>query len=304
MAGLAVMKRPLEDLLGGFFRDLQSGILVNTARPPGMVHMTCAHELGHFFLGHESTLDKVIEYDASGQQYEKEADWFAYSLLMPQWLIVNVARQKGWTAADFKNPITLYQLSLRLGTSYTATLWSLVRLGLLHLSASEIQALQRTVPQLLKRKIAPWLAHETISDVWLLNERDKDRVLEPRATDRFVIDLPDHSSSGFLWDVGQAREAGFTLRPITTETPAPGFDQVRNIVVGGLDRQRYALEHSFEPDSVLPEEILKFDFSERQPWRGPESNRDGFKVSAEFESMREGLDAQSRERLLAGVAEA
>lgn len=49
-AGVHVMCRPLNQLLGAFIREEQPGILLNTERSVGMMHMTCAHELRHFFL--------------------------------------------------------------------------------------------------------------------------------------------------------------------------------------------------------------------------------------------------------------
>jgi Zn-dependent peptidase ImmA (M78 family) len=59
---VVVMYRKLELLLGGFLReDGIPGIIVNWDRPRGLVHMTCAHELGHFALGHESSSDTTVD---------------------------------------------------------------------------------------------------------------------------------------------------------------------------------------------------------------------------------------------------
>lgn len=154
-AGVAVMRRPLDTLLGAFLREDDPGILVNIARPAGQVHMTCAHELGHFFLNHDTTFDCELDHAAAAPQPEREADRFAYCLLMPRSLVIDVMRRKGWRERDLRQPAVIYQLSLRLGTSFTATFWSLIAMRLLNgLTAAEHGALLKTPLQALKRRIA------------------------------------------------------------------------------------------------------------------------------------------------------
>ncbi|MGT2458979.1 ImmA/IrrE family metallo-endopeptidase [Cupriavidus basilensis] len=96
-ADVTVMFRPLDKLLGGFLREeSEAGILVNVLRPRGLVHMTCAHELGHYFLGHESTTDETVDIGMSAHLVERQANQFAYSLLAPRWLVVAIMNLKRW----------------------------------------------------------------------------------------------------------------------------------------------------------------------------------------------------------------
>lgn len=88
--GINVMVRPLDKLLGAFLREDSVGILLNHRRPAGMFHMTCAHELGHFFLGHGTNTDEQIDYGSGANEIELEADQFAYSLMAPLALVVKV----------------------------------------------------------------------------------------------------------------------------------------------------------------------------------------------------------------------
>lgn len=303
-ADLAIMKRRLQDLLGGFFRDTQSGILVNIDRPPGMVHMTCAHELGHYFLGHESTVDQTLDYGPKGDTKEQEADWFAYHLLMPRSLIVDVMRRKRWQPNDLKNPSTLYQLSLRLGTSFTATYWTLVSLAMLPVGTSEGDKLSRTSLQRLKHELATEVPKQTLSDVWLLDENDRDRILEPRPQDRFILDVPSHTSAGYLWSIEEVADAGFLLSPLTQDAEGSPSPVDEPLVVGGRGRQRYVLEHGIKQESDVPAERLALEFKEAQPWREHETQKSSFTLTAEFESMALGLDKQSQERLLAEITDA
>lgn len=301
-ADLAVMKRRLQDLLGGFFRDEQSGILVNINRPPGMIHMTCAHELGHYFLGHETTVDQELDYGVRGDTKERAADWFAYHLLMPRSLIVDVMRRKGWRLSDLKRPSTLYQLSLRLGTSFTATYWTLISLEMLSPTPGEADRMSRTSVQRLKHELVASIPEQTLSDVWLLDENDRDRILEPRPQDRFVVDLPNHVSAGYLWSIDEVTDAGFRLHPLTSDAEATPEPADSRLVVGGHARQRYVLDHQIDPESDAPEKRFALEFKEVQPWRSPEAQKDCFTLATEFESMALGLDKQSQEKLLAEIS--
>ena len=303
-ADLAIMKRRLQDLLGGFFRDVQSGILVNIDRPPGMVHMTCAHELGHFFLGHETTVDQQLDYGVKGEIKEREADWFAYHLLMPRTLIVDVMRRKGWQPSDLKNPNTLYQLSLRLGTSFTATYWTLVSLQMLSVGPEEGVKLSQTSLQKLKHELITWAPKQTLSDVWLLDENDRERVLEPRPQDHFIVDLPNHASAGYLWSIDEVIDAGFQLKPLTEDAEATLGHTSGSIIVGGRARQRYVLEHGIKGESDVSPERIALEFTETQPWRVDGASQGNFVLAAEFESLALGLDKQSQEKLVAEVADA
>src|SRR5262249_61495232 len=58
-----VMFRPLKNLLGAYFSDPDTGVLVTTKRPLPVQRFTAAHELGHAVLGHEASLDdaEVLE---------------------------------------------------------------------------------------------------------------------------------------------------------------------------------------------------------------------------------------------------
>lgn len=299
---LAVMMRPLEGLLGAFLRDEQSGILVNADRPPGLMHMTCAHELGHYFLGHETTTDYDLDYGPTADPKEREADWFAYHLLMPRQLIVDLMKRKGWQLAELREPAKLYQLSLRLGTSFTATLWTLISLNMLPVGQAEAQRLARTPLQRLKHDILSWAPQEeTLSDVWILDENDRDRILEPRPQDRFVVDLPSRASAGYLWSLEEATDAGFTLRPLTVSAGPVRPSMTAPAIVGGGTRQRYILEHAIHAGAYVPEDSLPLEFRECKPWKSDDANA-SFAMATEFEAIELGLDVRSRERLLAEVA--
>ncbi|MHB1734902.1 MAG: ImmA/IrrE family metallo-endopeptidase [Ferrimicrobium acidiphilum] len=313
-ADVTVIYRPFERILGAFIReDGASGIIVNVARPRGLVHMTCAHELGHYFLGHESVADETVEYSATSRLIEQQADHFAYSLLAPRWLVVATMRMKGWNRSDLETPFVVYQLSLRLGISFTAMVWSLVRLQLL--SDDTAERVAKCTPKRLKQEALNGLdLTDARSDVWVLDASDRDRILEPGYGDQFVIDLPNHAGSGHLWS-GEALESeGFTLRPFVHDARrTPRSEQDKHVIVGGDGaKMRYVLH---PPESVRERgqtsysDVLSsckrhtISLQETIPWLSKQELSDRLSLNAEFDAITDGFSHPERERRLAAVRE-
>jgi Zn-dependent peptidase ImmA (M78 family) len=131
---LPLLLRPLQGLLGAYLNDPAPGVLVTTRRPMSIQRFTAAHELGHFTLRHEPSLDDesiLRRIPLSGQSadnfQETEADAFAAAFMMPRWLIGWHCQRQGWQTLDLTQPNVVYQLALRIGASYEATCWTLVQ---------------------------------------------------------------------------------------------------------------------------------------------------------------------------------
>lgn len=296
--GIPVMVRPLEKLLGAFLRQEGSpGILVNSLRPIGMVHLTCAHELGHYFLGHGTKTDEDLNYGNSSAPDEQEANEFAYKLLMPRWLVAHMMKRKGWVLRDLGRADVVYQLSLRLGVSFTAMVWSLSRINLL--SGEVASQLGRVAPKSLKEAASPGgvLAPQG-GDVWVLDPRDQDFVIEPRATDRFVIALPSHAGAGYIWTAEEAADAGFAIRPVLVD--ANSLERpTEPVVAGNTGSMRYLLE--INAAAASSDEVHAVLLAERQPWAsGAPLGRFGLRTR--YETMGDGLSRGSRQRLVEGAA--
>jgi Zn-dependent peptidase ImmA (M78 family) len=296
---VSVMVRPLDKLLGAFLNpDGSPGILVNSQRPIGMVHLTCAHELGHYFLGHDTRTDEDLDYGGAASPDEQAANEFAYTLLMPRWLVVNVMKRKGWGLPDLQHAEVIYQLSLRLGVSYTAMVWALQRIKFLKPDIAS--QLSRSTPKSLKK--AASLVGELPShggDVWVLDPRDKDSVIEPRATDQFVVQLPSHIGAGYIWTIDEAVEAGFSIKPFVVDASLIDKPEAP-VVAGNGESMRYLLEPS--DAAVHSDEMLTLEFSERQPWAS--GNLKGhFGLRTQYESISDGLSRGSRQRLLDEAAQ-
>lgn len=295
---LPVMLRPLDQLLGAFIGGENPGVLVNSARSAGLVHMTCAHELGHYFLGHPTTSDERLDYGSSAESIEQEADIFAYHLLAPRKIVTRIARAKGWTAATLPDPLVIYQLALRLGMSYRAMVWTLSSQKLL--SYPDANRLAQVPPRDIKRAFLPDLETGFVGDVWLLDMQDQPYILEPRATDKFVVDLPNHVASGFQWTADQVRDHGFSLEPLQLPlTPSTTVGSDAPFVAGGGSVRYVVHSPGGQPDEEARRVLL--DFVETRAWQDASTARDRFEGTAEFEVLPDGLDVQTRQALLAGA---
>ncbi|MCJ2877535.1 protease inhibitor I42 family protein [Rhizobium pusense] len=252
--------RPLEGLLGAYLNEPSPGVLVTTKRPLSVQRFTAAHELGHYYLRHRPSLDDesilrrspfLASRDANLQ--EVEADSFAASFLLPQWLVVWHCKRQGWTIADFTSARIVYQLSLRAGTSYTATCWTLARYKMI--TRSQAKALSDIEPKTIKKVILGSIEPTNYyGDVWELTDADRGDLIHGGPGDLFILRLEEHAGAGYLWRVDELDELGFNLREDTREQAADAD------LAGGPVTRRIVAESKRQQDGVLR-------LSEARPWQ-------------------------------------
>ena len=295
-ANVIVLYRELQKLLGAFIREENAaGVIVNFDRPRGMMHMTCAHELGHYFLGHASTADESVEDQDVNSPIEKAANLFAYHLLTPRWLVADLMRRKGLAATRLQDASVVYQMSLRLGISYSAMVWQLARLQLIQQTAAG--DLARVAPASLKMHALGGKAPASgKSDVWVIDSADKDHVLEPGTGDQFVFELPNHLSAGHVWSVNEAASNGFQLKPFLKEFGATPHHVDGGIIVGsGPPTTRYelsvpaGLEASF--DGPFERRMLRnlIALEEKRQWAPAEGIIDHLQLETKQDAILKGF---------------
>jgi Zn-dependent peptidase ImmA (M78 family)/predicted secreted protein len=204
--GLWLMFEPLESVLGIYLSTpTGAGILVNTYRPRGMQRLTAAHEYGHHVLGHGGSIDRKHEITGAGSSRslsEVAAQGFALAFLMPPTLVNSVWQQLGLPLdANNVQPKQVYKLSLRLGASYIATLYSLVRLG--KLDPGHAEKMLKLQPKSIKQQIkAGHGPSDSLADVWPIEDGDDGSTVTPVIGDEIWIDVPESPSTGFVWTAG------------------------------------------------------------------------------------------------------
>lgn len=291
---LPVLLRPLEGLLGAYLNDPAPGVLVTTRRPMSIQRFTAAHELGHFTLKHEPSLDDEsilrrmpLTSEPAGDFQEIEADAFAVAFMMPRWLVGWHANRQGWTVRDFRRPNIVYQLALRMGASYEATCWTLARHQLIQPPLA--RELLETQPRALKTALLQtYRPRDYRGDVWLLTERDAGTRIDGSRNDLFVLRLEEHSGGGYLWDIDQLKMSGFGIvrdEMEAIDAEGVGSPVIRRVTTAPPDTHRGWLSlderRPWEPDPPLASFEVEFDLT------GPEE---------------EGLSRAERRSLLAEAA--
>lgn len=215
---IPVMFRPLMNLLGAYLDDPDKGVMVTTQRPLPVQRFTAAHELGHAALGHQASFDQedilmraLFVTDARYDSREIQANAFAAELLTPQWLIVEHMKRQGWDRENLTDPIVVYQLALRMGSSYSATCYALAESC--GIDQPTCKRLLKIKPKTIKQTLAkPYKPASWYGDVWLVTERDNGMVIEGSRSDLVVLRVQEHANSGYVWEFGDLVDAGLAIK--------------------------------------------------------------------------------------------
>lgn len=215
--GGTLMFQKLDKLLGAYLPGEAPGVLITTQRTLPIQRFTCAHELGHLYMQHEPSLDdegilRRAPFSVSSRvgRQEHEADAFASMYLAPAWLVALIVEKQKWSAEMLADPGTAYQVSLRLGTSYSATCYVLERHRAINRKQRE--RLLSFEPKAIKASLLEgYEPPDWRSDVWLLTDRDEGAFIEGGRNDVFVVQLRENSGAGYVWSFDELKAAGFAL---------------------------------------------------------------------------------------------
>lgn len=271
---IPLLLRPLDGLLGAYLREPAHGILVTTQRPLSIQRFTAAHELGHYYLEHQPSLDdenvlRRSPFQNSGLPdiQELEANTFAAAFLMPRWLVMQQCRRHGWTAGNLLDPDNVYQLALRLGTSYAATCYTLQRYNVIDPAAAK-ELLAAAVRVRKQRLLGDFIPDNYYGDAWLLTEADQGTSISGSRNDLFVIRLREHSSGGYVWNFDQLVESGFLIVQDAREAldnEGVGNPVFRNVTAhleySSQGKINLAEQRPWQPHDPLSELSFDFDLS-------------------------------------------
>ena len=154
--GVEIRFVDLKSLEGMFYRGPDPKIILPCLRhrPRGRVTFSCAHELGHFKLGHGTRVDEYLE---NGEQKKPKtdeeiaADTFATSLLMPRPAVLDRFSRREWIL-ESATPLQLFRWP---ASWMLVTRHSLAHLcyGLQLVDRSWLRERERATPKDLRRFI-------------------------------------------------------------------------------------------------------------------------------------------------------
>jgi Zn-dependent peptidase ImmA (M78 family) len=274
---IPVLCRPLTGLLGAYVTKPHRGILITTNRRLPIQRYTAAHELGHYWLKHEESFDTEdsVSLARGGinniAAQEVEAEAFAAEFLLPKFLLVKVSQRLGWSKLDLKHPDNIYQLSLRVGVSYEATWRALLDNNLINNATAEV--IEANPPKSSKLKlIEPYELFDPWSDVISLGIEESGSVVHASPEDTVIIELPEHSSSGYIWSDVSELEG---IHAIASESGNANAD-----VFGGVNLRKQLFKGA---GRVL------IELAEQRPWEKAQNPQATFEIDIDFLGKEEGL---------------
>lgn len=290
-AGVLLAFEPFPRLAGMYFAppEYSPAIVVNSQHPLARQRYTAAHELGHHYLAHGTSIDPEMEplYRWGGGDFpdvEKVAEAFAAWFLMPEQLVRKELAELGIEGPQ--TPEDVYALSLRLGTSYRATARHLQNLRLANRVAVDewVRISPREIKQALSGNAPP---ADWRNDVWVIDESDESSSFNVRSGDRVILSLPEIPSSGITWEVAHCPDGlHYTANSYERELDLrllQSDDSPHPELVGAETRRVFIFEAVFGSESPG-----SLDLVLGQPWDRKESDRI-FKIFVKVEPPRLGV---------------
>jgi len=151
---LGVRVRFVDISMEGFYlKGSPARVLLSSLRPLPRRAFTCAHELGHHWFGHGTTMDELQTDDRSDSENPNEvlANGFASFLLMPTIGIRRAFSVRGWDAAT-PTPLQILTIASEFGVGYETVL-NHMSLMLRDLSAAKKADLEKIKPKRIRKDL-------------------------------------------------------------------------------------------------------------------------------------------------------
>lgn len=191
-------------------------IIIGSLRPNGRQRYNAAHELGHHYFGHGTTIHELRNDPRPKDAKEFLADVYASFLLMPKLAMSKALNDRSIKTKQLSSEQT-YTLACYFGVGYTTTILHL-NANLQLISDQQADELRKTTPQQLRTI----LATDDHGELLVVDQHWKGRPADISVNDLLL--LPHQTTvEGENITITEEREHGIIARAIT-----PGISKVTN----------------------------------------------------------------------------
>ncbi|MBF5094226.1 ImmA/IrrE family metallo-endopeptidase [Azospirillum sp. INR13] len=155
----------------GFYRKgVPPCIMLSAFRPLARKAFTCAHEIGHHWFGHGSTIDELKGDDRQDSEIPEEvlANAFAAFMLMPTIGVRRAFNSRGWSPATV-NPLQVLTIASEFGVGYD-TLLTHLSMTLNDMPRNVRAELGKWTPQRIRKRI---LGDDDAEGLVILDDRQR-----------------------------------------------------------------------------------------------------------------------------------
>lgn len=273
-AGAYVFFRPLKSMCGAYLplANGSPGLLINSNLPLSTQRYTAGHELGHVFLKHKTvSLDREVgfvpELRTGFDEDEVVAEAFAAFFLMPKPLVLNSIKELGINTQRLR-PRDVYLLSLRMGTSFKATINQLQTLKIIQRHTAT--KLRDLTPKEIKQDLNDDQALGR-HDIWVLDEHWNGKQIYPAPEDTIRIQLAEIPTSGYTWLLDN--------QPVGVQLLEDRYTDESQEAIGG------SRVHEFVARVEDKAQPTRLTLEKRRPWETP-AERTEFSVDIQPQEYR------------------
>jgi len=204
--GVEVRFLDLPSLEGMFCREPGPRILLPcfNHRPRGRVAFSCAHEIGHLQLGHQTSVDVEGETNAKANEDRTDefaANCFAASLLMPRQAVLAAFTRRDLTPSQV-SPFECFLVACELGVGYE-TLINHLCFALDVISTDVQKSLKKTAPKEIK---AEFIGEHQVRDLVILDGKGPGAVVDIQVGDGLALLRATELDGGALMHIGTQGE--------------------------------------------------------------------------------------------------
>lgn len=227
--GVTTILRPIEIMGAMIIQERRTGLILSDSKSMNARRLATAGAISKLISAQlQNRMDRgkywfLLSHENQQSERIQENQVNSINILLPKYLLLHLQTRLKWTNDDLADPVNMYQASLRLGASYSATIWAYTLMGLI--TESDNRKLLRHNIRDVKRIILEDRVPDNIDniDVWLLSQREEGTVIRAKADDVFVIKLLENASAGYHWKFDELEKSGFVILCDDYHIGEPGY---------------------------------------------------------------------------------